>query len=1196
MQKSTSHDELTPLADQAERDKVINGSENFFISATAGTGKSTLMCKKIISLLESREINSIKEIVAITYTHQASEDLRNKIEIHIHEKLKECTDQEDEIFFRSTIEKLHESMICTIHSFCIECLKKCALELELPLQFSILASTEESIYFFQGIFLEYLIQRKLIAPKANIQFIYKPEMQDEPSERLEILSHWKQIFTYYKGQMQNIQSIFYELYQMILQVDKFTMQDNFYIRNVTQLKEIEKKVFQEHKIKFLQLLKCYKATDNNPFYISLKTISENLDRPKTLRESKDYVPAIHTTKRGSKEHIQLNPSFGFREKEDILKTLRTYRKLFLGKPIELEDLSPEQKIYLESDCMKGYCILSSDTLEQEYLKYAYYAVTLDLTDYLQAKKRSLGVFDYQDLINMTYEATEQQNILNVMAQGFRYIFIDEYQDTDVKQTALFHRLRDNASIHLIRVGDQNQSIYSFRGASADTYSIEQKNVLPKEHSQLSVNMRSHVSILNFINILFTPPHSHSSLQNSDKKNHPQSKATKPSGKNLDYLAQHITFTILQPNHSLQSNYKDPDVCLTWLNEYEPKEKYQMQSVREMEAYWIANEIQKLVHQDKKNLTNTAILLRALSHVHIYEEILHQYDIPYYVVDHNKQDSLVPLVPLLHVITLLYNPDDTIALVGLLRSPFVGLSDDEIDQYNFTKKKNSSVAKDIADITKLPNFHLFERCLEKLLFLRTQGYYISLAELFTLVLDAFCVLDILHVYADNISLGKAIETIYDIAHNIDNTPDTALLTKLRNFHATLDQFLNGEYHSNSQRKDIDMRECIQIMTIHKAKGLEFDHVFIGDLQYDLLSQAKRTQSYFLNDGNNQYQFYLKGDIANYSLSKKPTPRQIHIQKTKEEMTRLFYVALTRAKSRLYIPLTPETSPKVTECYHNWIINTLKIRLANDIQINQESREDITFNDETSTLCLSTATLTYPKEKRLTTYLKESAFNTDLPQSPSYPTMKFVSATSLLKQQFIEESNSQYHKPEKIHLDTLTPDKKGIFYHQFFEEIDLTASVVDKEIIVRINNLYSTHHNFSDELIRTWKTYINSPLHKLIQYARILGKEVAFSTFLHNRDKPDSREIHAGYVDLILYLKNSHQINGLEYHSGIYLVDYKSNQQPDNQDIQSFIESLEIRYMPQMQFYQQALTKYYEKEIIHCLLYHTPSGKLRKVKGS
>ena len=71
------------LKDQHQRDIVLSGSKNFFVSAAAGTGKSTLLARKITRLLENEQQIPIEHLIAITYTNKAADDLRSKVELEI---------------------------------------------------------------------------------------------------------------------------------------------------------------------------------------------------------------------------------------------------------------------------------------------------------------------------------------------------------------------------------------------------------------------------------------------------------------------------------------------------------------------------------------------------------------------------------------------------------------------------------------------------------------------------------------------------------------------------------------------------------------------------------------------------------------------------------------------------------------------------------------------------------------------------------------------------------------------------------------------------------------------------------------------------------------------------------------------------------------------------------------------------------
>ena len=142
-------------------------------------------------------------------------------------------------------------------------------------------------------------------------------------------------------------------------------------------------------------------------------------------------------------------------------------------------------------------------------------------------KRKDHICDYQDLLNDMLNLSRDHTCLEKISQEIRYLFVDEYQDVDVIQAEILENLANpnlKNPIHFIRVGDVNQSIYGFRGASGamfdsptvseyrpkDNASILQKKEVKANKANnkeikvtLQVNMRSQPNILNFINWLFS---------------------------------------------------------------------------------------------------------------------------------------------------------------------------------------------------------------------------------------------------------------------------------------------------------------------------------------------------------------------------------------------------------------------------------------------------------------------------------------------------------------------------------------------------------------------------------------------------------------------------------------------------------------------------------------------------------------------
>jgi DNA helicase-2/ATP-dependent DNA helicase PcrA len=431
-----------------------------------------------------------------------------------------------------------------------------------------------------------------------------------------------------------------------------------------------------------------------------------------------------------------------------------------------------------------------------------------------------GVADFAELLLRCYELLERDaNIRGHYQSRFKYILVDEFQDTNRLQY-LWLKLLAGEDNCMFAVGDDDQSIYGFRGARVGNMRDFEKDFKVQNVVKLEENYRSHSNILDAANAIIS--HNNNRL-----------------GKNL------WTSAGAGEPVRVYDAYNDTD-----------------------EAQFIVDEI-KMLHCEGTSLGEIALLYRSNAQSRILEHALFNANLPYRVYGGLRFFERAEIKHALAYMRLIANANDDTALLRVINFPTRGIGARSLEQLQErARAENCSIWQ--AAINKVGNGKLGAKGIEGFVALTRQmvdnAYGISLRELTELAIT----MSGLTAHYENDKEGEdRIENLKELVtaavsftnkdfgnhNNVDGETEQDLLTQFLS-HASLEA---GEHQADVGR------EALQLMTVHASKGLEFKAVFISGLEEGL---CPHEQSLFENAGL-------------------------------EEERRLMYVAVTRARQRLYL---------------------------------------------------------------------------------------------------------------------------------------------------------------------------------------------------------------------------------------------------------------------------------------------------------
>jgi len=428
--------------------------------------------------------------------------------------------------------------------------------------------------------------------------------------------------------------------------------------------------------------------------------------------------------------------------------------------------------------------------------------------------RNNNSLDFDDLIMLTVRLfQEHPQILEKYRQRFRYILVDEYQDTNHAQY-MFVRLLALKEKNICVVGDDDQSIYGFRQADIRNILDFERDYPEAKVVKLEENYRSSKKILAAANAVIS--------YNKDRKKK-QLWTQNPEGEKLI--------------HYQAFDEKD-------------------------EARFVAEEINKLVMEKGESYADCAVLIRTNAQSRALEEWFIRARIPYRIVGGTRFYDRKEIKDILAYLKFLSNPSDSVSLLRIINVPRRGIGEATAQKLiDYAREHSLAVGDVFAEIDQLPlgpkavkDLTAFGGLMDKFRSMLGQATITELTE--TILRDTGYMNELL------------AENSYESQSRVENLQE--FLTKTNEYdqiseNPTLNDFLSQV----SLMTDLDTLEeeakSVVIMTMHSAKGLEFTNVFLVGMEEGIFPHAR-------------------------SLDE---PREM------EEERRLCYVAITRAKERLYL---------------------------------------------------------------------------------------------------------------------------------------------------------------------------------------------------------------------------------------------------------------------------------------------------------
>lgn len=1230
----------TPEQSQA----IYKNGSNILVAAAAGSGKTAVLVERIINKIIKEKID-IDRLLVVTFTNAAASEMRERILKSIYKIIdsEEPQDEDTINHLQRQITLLNKASICTIDSFCLDVIKNNFFEIEISPNFRI-ADTAEIDLLKQEV-LEKLFEEKYENHDQDFEKLIKTytSYRDDTPLKDVIL----RIYTY-------IESNPFPLKWLKEQVEKFNIKD---IKQDFSNTEWGKILLQNMKEELEDCIKKLKAEEKR---ISVES------------ELEQYERVI------SSDIQQLEMVYGNLENWDKAYSLINNVE-FLKWPISRKITNPEKdrakairdKVTKDFKAKRAKIFTANSEMANEDLIEMYEVLSklekliIDFDLEFSKNKKDRNIVDFSDVEHLALKIlvnaeNEPSEIAKKYQEKFVEIAIDEYQDSNLVQEYILTSISNGKNIFM--VGDVKQSIYKFRQAMPDLFLSKYSNYSENEANdkglkiKLFKNFRSRKNVLDFTNLIF---------ENIMGEKLGEIDYTEEEYLNLGASYAESQENLVSEIDILDVTEEDDDSE----NEiqYEAKSLENMQSPDdealeetekvediELEAKFVAQKIRDLidskfqVYDNKKEefrdicFRDIVILLRSTKNkANIFEKELTNLNINVYSDTSQEYLESYEIQVIMDLLKIIDNPYQDIPLVHVMLSALGMFTDDDLleirlcdqndDFYTTMLKARLSVGEELKN--KIDTF------LGKIEDFRDKNSYMDLDELIWTIYEETGFLNYVSLMPNGALRVANLKMLFERAKQYES----ASFKGLFNFINFIERIKLGSGDLGAAKLIGENEDVVRIMSIHKSKGLEFPVVFLsctgsGFNMMDLNSDILLHQKIGIGVKYIDYDRQIKYD----TISKLALREKLLEENLSEEM-RILYVALTRAKEKIYITGVKKDFQKNKEKmqelvdiykkengkinhilvkkykkYIDWVllvymynfeslndilkINTLKIKdilktmkkeEADDVDIFKILEEKSKDVKEEDILKLKNQLIFEYKYKGLI----------DIPTKESVTN---IVHKNIVVEPFeandqecdeVEENTIELPKPKFLvgtEEEKITPAKKGTLVHLCMKNLDFSKNYSLDEVKNLMDDLETRQIITAKEkeAINPWDIlkFTKSDIWKELKEAKEYHKEEPFYINVFAKDVMetdlDENILVQGIIDLYYITKNNELV----------LLDYKTDfvPEPKRTDPNGPEQILIDRHKPQLMLYKEALENGLNRNVDKVFIYSTGLGKEILVK--
>ena len=1192
-----------------EQLNAINArNTGIIVSAAAGSGKTSVLVERLIRVLSDTENKTPADrLVVVTFTNDAAAQMKQRLSDALSSKI---ADEPDNLWLCSQQALLRTAKISTIHSFCFDLIRENINSLDVSAGFRIIDDTEEGV-----------LRRK--AAENVFEHFY--------SKRPEVINRLADFFS--AGDRND-----FALEENLLEMYDFLMSIPYYEDWLKEKNEFWKKGFYP---------------DGDPFAQIFTSELESVYRDALVKAEyvRDWFESAYSDVLAQKRKkdgdygccVKLEAELISKAIENLKDSEKSWDERVTAVKFEKSFTAPVQvkkdedteraeefgrmkgirESYKDAVKKAGESVFTAEEINSDY------AVHAEITEALQemvsafaeelarlkVEKNALGFSDAEQLtIRLLTQKNDKGEICRTplareLADYYSMIMIDEFQDANNNQDLIFKMISksgtpERGGTNLFVVGDVKQSIYRFRLANPKLFIDVLNKSEPYENEgfegtnaaiYLNRNFRSSEPVINFVNYIF--------------------------GSLMSRTTGEIDYT---ENEQLVKGLDYPEADRTTEFVVIPEGEAEEEKIID-EPYAAAQKISAMLGTelvyDKGAMRpcepkDFCILLRGKKNADAYVKALEERGVKAYSEEPEGYLESREISVLVNLLAVVDNPMQNIPLVSVLMSPMFMLTAEEMAELAVIKGRDedkyfrvvkhilegeTEVIAESALYAKLERFmHIFEK-------LRYCAASQRLERFIRTIYDSTDFLSAVQVYRDGSQKRANLYLLLDIAESYENNSGGGISGFVR----YVDMLVKREKYLNHASTVSASDNAVSVKTIHKSKGLEYPFVFLcgtsgqfnrSDVNSSVIMNSEYGISFRIQD---------RKKLKAYKSFPLTVMSKIESSCLASEEMRLLYVALTRAREKLFITVNEKDreAKKIEE-------------LKREIAVAGGLTADIIARADSMLYWIFAAMLVHPEGE----WFRNGE---DIPMVSTAPEVRFVTAE-------YDETQTEMQETEAVKADMDKKDRLKDFFSFSYDSglTDKSAKITVTEIAKSSgeDKLYLRRPEFAAEKGGLTAAEKGTATHTFMQYADygaaeknpsaeaerlaemglLADEECASLDFgqiscffesdlYHRMKKSDKVRREQKFLikksdaalddERLMEYNNGSMLQGIadcmfDEEDGIVIIDYKT----DRVDSESVLVR---RYDLQLKLYSAALGRIFGKPVKEAYLYSFALGKAIRV---
>ncbi len=1206
---------------EQQQNAIDARNSSVIVSAAAGSGKTAVLTERLVQLL-SDESSGIRadRIVIVTFTNDAASELRKRLDSKLREKI--TSDPANRYLIKQQT-LLQSAKISTINSFCFELLRDNITEQGITSAFRVLDESEDKLIRAQS--MDELINFYSKEKYDKISLMYDRFCIKDDANLSNVISQADRFLSSAAMRKKWLETAEGEY--------KKKPFDSVYFRMLFD------EALRETKKACRLAQECCDMLDdiffeNNETKAAIKSYEQSADEK--MRAEK-LLSIFESGNIPTSEQITYCTAFEdlvtVRKSPGVDSELREFYKIKRKAMIDIVKKYAGVFNYFENDFYE--CGEVTEILCEMLRKYH------ELIWEKKCEKNAISFDDGERLVlELLVDTDENGNIIQTeaakrIADYYDIIMIDEYQDSNNKQDMIFKLISKNYRYseegmplygsNTFVVGDVKQSIYRFRLANPGNFINTLKNSEPynpesdalNKAIMLNKNFRSAPGVIDFVNYVFTQIMSADCGEvdyNENEMLYFGAQQYKDSEPFADSIAE---ITLIDGTNSSSDEESDDETAVP--------------AGFNFEAAYTAERIEQLIKNGTEVILNDGsrrpccpsdfcILIRVKKHTKAYTDELKKRGIDARGEEESGYLGSREIAVLLDLLRVIDNPLLDVSLSAVMLSPMYMF---ELEELAYLKSLDNkahiyTILTDLADskYEECTDIFFIERCrsfLESLASFRLYAVTMTVSELISKIYDNTDFIFVMQMYADGDKKRANLRLLIQYAKSYENSSAIDGSGGLTGFIRYIDRLIENDADFEQGKISSSSGDYVSIKTIHKSKGLEYPFIFLAET--GRMFQFDKSSIVCTDDGRAGYVLYNPELVRKYKTTMFHQIYGDNVRDTVSEEMRLLYVALTRAKQKLFInlkygkKLVSAVKKRINE-YHleegnlkklsenarslaEWLFislfehecfakiadyigfedvvlpavkrneNFFEIRYADSVTDAEKSEEEAAESEYEPDIDI------YNELKTIIGY----KYDLSLSEMPAK-----LSVTEIVKKFSDEEEYFDFKlkRPRFMTENTrLTGAEMGTAIHTFFQycDFDKAQSEPENEIAVMIEKGYLSDAQAQSINRENVAAFFESELFERISKSEKIHREYKFmaalSDLMINNEYMEKLNNSDGMIKGIVDLM-------FEENGKIIIVDYKSDRGVS-------AEKLAERYKHQLRLYKSAVELTYGAEVSELYLY-------------